>query len=655
MINLKPMPKIENLADSSSFESMSTKLQELNNFINVSSENIKTIMDEKSLAYEPTDKFTTLVQKLNNKPTKSILYGGEQFNNTLLQMNGFENITEIRFVKEVPNSSGINVATQGDAAAYIQGNILTIASKGEIFANSNCKKMFYGFGHSTNKNKKLSKITFDNFNTSQVTDMSYMFGNCGSLTSLDVSTFDTNQVTDMSYMFSVCGSLIGINISGINTTNVVHMRGMFYSCSVLKNLTLTNLTFKNTKYTSYMFAYCYALTSRVVIDSLSIIDYNSMFTNCSTNYNTEFIVDFSNSDTRELAKRIVETKGNSSSNVKLYVPRCRLIASSEFSSRVSYMSGFTSVRQIVFDGEIPSNISNYSNEDLSYDSDSSIMGYIDGSTLRVVSNGTIYLKSCYNLFNGLSNITSFTLTNFDTSEVTDMDSMFKRCSSLSSIGLRGLNTSRVRDMRSMFYECTSLRSVDVTGVDTGSVRYMGSMFYKCESLTSLNLSSFDTSQVTDMSYMFYLCTRLTTIDVSNFNTSQVTDLSGMFAGYDNSETGRMNITRIIGIENFDTSKVTNMYAVFAQCFYLSNANLSRWNLNNVTSTELMFYNCLTLNGRITIRNTNITNYNLMFGWCSINAGVFYIDYTSSARNLAINMMNQTGTSGCSVYLGNQVG
>jgi len=35
-----------------------------------------------------------------------------------------------------------------------------------------------------------------NFDTSKVTDMSYMFYSCRSLTSLDLSSFDTSNVVD---------------------------------------------------------------------------------------------------------------------------------------------------------------------------------------------------------------------------------------------------------------------------------------------------------------------------------------------------------------------------------------------------------------------------------------------------------------------------
>ena len=45
------------------------------------------------------------------------------------------------------------------------------------------------------------------WNTNKIKDMSYMFSDCESLTSIDLSSFNTNNVTDMKYMFRCCGSL----------------------------------------------------------------------------------------------------------------------------------------------------------------------------------------------------------------------------------------------------------------------------------------------------------------------------------------------------------------------------------------------------------------------------------------------------------------
>ena len=127
-------------------------------------------------------------------------------------------------------------------------------------------------------------------------------------------------------------------------------------------------------------------------------------------------------------------------------------------------------------------------------------------------------------------ITSFDLSSFDTSNVTNMYYMFYSCSGLTSLDLSNFDTSNVTNMSSMFGSCRSLTSLDISKFDTSNVTNMSSMFGSCRSLTSLDLSNFDTSNVTRMEYMFYICTNLTSLDLSSFDTSMVTHMDGMFNG-----------------------------------------------------------------------------------------------------------------------------
>ena len=83
--------------------------------------------------------------------------------------------------------------------------------------------------------KNLTSITgIEYLNTSEVTGMSYMFYNCSSLTSLDVTNFDTSKVTDMSYMFYGCNSLISLDLRNFNTSKATNMSKMFSECFKLK-------------------------------------------------------------------------------------------------------------------------------------------------------------------------------------------------------------------------------------------------------------------------------------------------------------------------------------------------------------------------------------------------------------------------------------
>ena len=56
-----------------------------------------------------------------------------------------------------------------------------------------------------------SLTTVPLFDTSKVTDMRTMFGECNKLTSLDLSSFDTSNVTSMVGMFSYCNGLTSLD------------------------------------------------------------------------------------------------------------------------------------------------------------------------------------------------------------------------------------------------------------------------------------------------------------------------------------------------------------------------------------------------------------------------------------------------------------
>ncbi|MEQ7187956.1 BspA family leucine-rich repeat surface protein [Enterococcus hirae] len=121
-------------------------------------------------------------------------------------------------------------------------------------------------------------------------------------------------------------------------------------------------------------------------------------------------------------------------------------------------------------------------------------------------------------------------------------------------GLSQLDTSNVTNMRSMFNGMSSVTNLDVSGFDTGNVTDMSSMFYGMSSVTSLDVSSFDTSKATNMGYMFRNISSVTSLDVSSFDTSNVKNMGYMFRG--------MGSVTSLDLSNFDTSKVTTMESMF---------------------------------------------------------------------------------------------
>ena len=87
-------------------------------------------------------------------------------------------------------------------------------------------RRFFNFDFDNNM-KYVISIDFSNFDTSSVTDMSFMFYGCSSLESLDLSNFNTSSVTNMYSMFYGCSSLQYINLSNFNTSSVISMYSMF--------------------------------------------------------------------------------------------------------------------------------------------------------------------------------------------------------------------------------------------------------------------------------------------------------------------------------------------------------------------------------------------------------------------------------------------
>ncbi|MBR2998301.1 BspA family leucine-rich repeat surface protein [Candidatus Saccharibacteria bacterium] len=108
----------------------------------------------------------------------------------------------------------------------------------------------------------------------------------------------------------------------------------------------------------------------------------------------------------------------------------------------------------------------------------------------------------------------------------------------------------------LFRDMTNLTDIDLTNFNTSNATNMAHMFRNASSLTEINVSSFDTSSVTDMQYMFN-GTSLTSLDLSNFNTSQVTNMSMMFGGLD-------KYIVYLNIGNFNTANVVNMFFVPAR-------------------------------------------------------------------------------------------
>lgn len=164
---------------------------------------------------------------------------------------------------------------------FMFSNCQTVASLDvSHFDTSNVTKMNHMFYCCLN----VSAFDLSNFNTSNVTDMNYMFNGCPKLTALDLSSFDTAKVTDMQQMFENCTHLTSLDISNFDTSEVTNMNRMFLSCEAIQSLDLSSFDTTKLQTMNDMFDYCYAIktiyaTSLFTIQNVTSDGY--VFQNCN--------------------------------------------------------------------------------------------------------------------------------------------------------------------------------------------------------------------------------------------------------------------------------------------------------------------------------------------------------------------------------------
>ena len=108
----------------------------------------------------------------------------------------------------------------------------------KVYLNTDSSGMFFQVFFDGLEN--ILEIDLSNFDTSKVTNMSFMFSGMSHLTTLDLSNFDTSQVTNMNNMFSGMSNLTTLDLSNFDTSKVTNMERMFNNMTNLTTLNLSN-------------------------------------------------------------------------------------------------------------------------------------------------------------------------------------------------------------------------------------------------------------------------------------------------------------------------------------------------------------------------------------------------------------------------------
>ena len=159
-------------------------------------------------------------------------------------------------------------------------------------------------------------------------------------------------------------------------------------------------------------------------------------------------------------------------------------------------------------------------------------------------------------------------SNWDVSQVTDMEELFKDKSSFNE-NISDWDVSNVTNISSIFQNASSFNQ-DISGWDVSNVTNMSNMFYQA-TIFNQPIGNWNVSKVTRMTNMF----RNTPFNqnISSWVVSSVTAMGSMF---------RNNLSFNQPLNNWDVSNVTSMNFMFLSAS-LFNQDISNWNIENVNS------------------------------------------------------------------------
>ena len=221
------------------------------------------------------------------------------------------------------------------------------------------------------------------------------------------------------------------------------------------------------------------------------------------------------------------------------------------------------------------------------------------------------------------NVPKIDLTEFDTTNVVDMDYMFLEANLGDSLSLVSSTSTQINNTESSSTKANlgdSFSLVSSTNaqantpdqntliLNTEGVTTMSGMFKDCK-VKHLDLRNLRTNNVTDFSNMFCSCNDLIDLNVDGFDTSKAKDFHGMFQGC-------IKLTQL-NVKHFNVDNVLHMSCLFSRCLRLKVINLESWDFSQVSDTNEMFAYCEKLEKIIANFNFKmIKEMAFMFCYCT---------------------------------------
>lgn len=386
----------------------------------------------------------------------------------------------------------------------------------------------------------LTNLDVSHFNTENVTDMQSMFWNCSGLTSLDVSNFNTSNVTNIGGVFHGCSSLTSLDVSNFNTSNVTSMWQMFSGCPNLKTIYVgAGWTTANVTESANMFEGCTSLVGE------SGTTYDSSHTDASYAHidggssNPGYLTGDGGGSSEEAQYWIelqsmlqyaqdVQSRAQGHPNVEPWMQE-ELAMMIERGSNMydEHTAEEEEVHHMIeelnwicseieeamnrepepSEGPVPYAIFIDNNTALEFRYDDQRSSYPEAMDIYPFSSTVD--RGWHDMAESIRSVV-FNESFANCTSITSTEYWFFGCSNLETfVGLENLNTSNVTNMASMFDGCYSLTTLDLSSFNTTSVTEMKMMFFGCTSLTTIYVrSGWSTANVTSSDHMFEGCDRI---------------------------------------------------------------------------------------------------------------------------------------------------
>ena len=356
---------------------------------------------------------------------------------------------------------------EGKVLAWLETNTtdntkynLIVASDGKTYLTTG-NELFSEFG--------MSKIEFNNIDTSRVTTLYGMFMRCSNLVNVNLGMFDTSNVTNMGAVFLSASSLETVVLDNWNLRSVQSGGGVFSGANLLETISCKNWIIPQ-DFTSIFFRSWGGGSSIKIIDvtGWDLSNTTNIFGLFGSGSGLENIIGLSTWDT------------------------------SNITNMGDMFDGCSNLTAIDLSGQGGNNLTNISD-----------------------------------IFKGCTNLAEINMSGFNFGLITSLagadsnnKSPFYNATNIVNIDLSNSLVNNVTNFDKMFYGCSNLVYLNLSGMTANNITYMNQMFNNCSSLIELDLSSFSLPSTSGFYNLFNNCSSLTTIYVSN-----TFDLSSMNTGY----------------------------------------------------------------------------------------------------------------------------